>query len=74
MLLNGKSYDLKCPSNASWKIRAKIKCNSTMKYFCLHNNVEGKYVEGCKKPDWDRKGIVYNLQCRKKDRIGFVKV
>lgn len=59
MLLNGKSYDLKCPSNASWKIRAQIKCNSTLKYYCLYNNVEGKYVEGCTGPDWDRKGTVY---------------
>ncbi|CAC5359916.1 unnamed protein product [Mytilus coruscus] len=53
---NVESYNLKCPSQSSWNFRAKFKCNSTLKYFCLYNNVEVKYVEGCKGPDWDRKG------------------
>ncbi|CAG2195663.1 unnamed protein product [Mytilus edulis] len=47
---------LKCPSQDSWTIRAKSKCNSTLKYFCLYNNLEERYVEGCDGPDWDRKG------------------
>ncbi|CAC5408766.1 unnamed protein product [Mytilus coruscus] len=51
-----ESYEFKCPSQASWRLRAHVKCNSTMKYFCLYNNVAGKYVEGCDGPDWDRKG------------------
>ncbi|CAC5400771.1 unnamed protein product [Mytilus coruscus] len=50
------SYKLRCPSQANWKIRAKGKCNSIMNYFCLYNNVEEKYVEGCYGPDWDRRG------------------
>lgn len=56
-----ESYNLKCPSQASWKIRANVKCNSILIYTCLFNNVEKKYVEGCRGPDWDRKGTVYNL-------------
>ncbi|XP_052084074.1 uncharacterized protein LOC127721356 isoform X2 [Mytilus californianus] len=55
-ILNVDSFNLKCPSQANWKFRAKVKCNSTLKYFCLYNNVERKYVEGCDGPDWDRKG------------------
>ncbi|CAC5410004.1 unnamed protein product [Mytilus coruscus] len=51
-----ESYNFECPSHASWKLRAHLKCNNTWKYFCLYNNVEGKYVEGCNGPDWDRKG------------------
>ncbi|CAC5408763.1 unnamed protein product [Mytilus coruscus] len=51
-----ESYNLKCPSLAASKLRAQVKCNSTVKYFCLYNNVEEKYVEGCNGPDWDRKG------------------
>ncbi|VDI12115.1 Hypothetical predicted protein, partial [Mytilus galloprovincialis] len=51
-----ESYNLKCPSHASWKIRANVKCKSILKYTCLFNNVEKKYVEGCRGPDWDRKG------------------
>lgn len=51
-----ESYDLKCLSQASWKMRANIKCKRALYYFCLYNNVEKKYVEGCKGPDWDRKG------------------
>lgn len=49
-------YNLTCPSVAHWKIRAKVKCNSTLKYVCLYNNVKEIYVEGCNGPDWDRKG------------------
>lgn len=49
-------YNLTCPSEAHWKIRAKVNCNSTFKYFCLYNNVKEIYVEGCNGPDWDRKG------------------
>ncbi|XP_052063874.1 uncharacterized protein LOC127703828 isoform X8 [Mytilus californianus] len=49
-------YNFKCPAQVDSKIRAQIKCNSTLKYFCLYNNVAGKYVEGCNGPDWDRKG------------------
>ncbi|CAC5385483.1 unnamed protein product [Mytilus coruscus] len=56
VIVNVESYTLKCPSQNSWKIRAKLMCNSTLKYFCLYNNVAGKYVEGCNGPDWDRKG------------------
>ncbi|CAG2211278.1 unnamed protein product [Mytilus edulis] len=49
-------FNFKCPLQAHWKMRAEVKCNSTSKYFCLFNNVEGIYVEGCDGPDWDRKG------------------
>ncbi|XP_071139634.1 uncharacterized protein [Mytilus edulis] len=49
-------YNFKCPSEASWKFRAEVECNSTSNYFCLYNNVDLKYVEGCNGPDWDRKG------------------
>lgn len=52
-----ESYNLTCPSEAHWKTRARIRCNSISKYFCLYNNVEGVYLEGCLGPDWDRKGI-----------------
>lgn len=55
-MMSIKTFKLKCPSNASWKIRAQVKCNNTLKYFCLYNNVADKYVEGCNGPDWDRKG------------------
>ncbi|VDI45556.1 Hypothetical predicted protein [Mytilus galloprovincialis] len=55
-MMSIKTFKLKCPSNASWKLRAQVKCNNTLKYFCLYNNVADKYVEGCKGPDWDRKG------------------
>ncbi|CAC5415388.1 unnamed protein product [Mytilus coruscus] len=51
-----KSFDFKCPVHAHWKNWANEKCNSTLKYFCLHNDVERKYVEGCTGPDWDRSG------------------
>ncbi|CAC5403771.1 unnamed protein product [Mytilus coruscus] len=51
-----ESYNFSCPSQAHWTFRAQVKCNSTLKYFCLYNNVEDKYVEGCNGPDWDRKG------------------
>lgn len=49
-------YNFKCPSQANWKIRAEVTCNSISKYFCLYNIVERTYVEGCNGPDWDRKG------------------
>lgn len=49
-------YDFRCPLQASWTLQSQVKCNSTMKYFCLYNNVAGRYVEGCNGPDWDRKG------------------
>lgn len=56
-------YNLKCPSEANWKLRAQVKCNSTLKYFCLYNSVKEIYVEGCNGPDWDRKGnSKYSLQ------------
>ncbi|XP_063436693.1 uncharacterized protein LOC134718131 [Mytilus trossulus] len=55
-VLNVDSYDLQCPSQPNWTFRAKVKCNSTSKYFCLYNRVDGIYVEGCNGPDWDRKG------------------
>ncbi|CAC5389978.1 unnamed protein product [Mytilus coruscus] len=55
-VLSVESYSLKCPSQASWKLRAQVTCNSTLKYFCLYNSVIGEYVEGCNGPDWDRKG------------------
>ncbi|CAC5408762.1 unnamed protein product [Mytilus coruscus] len=55
-MMSVKTYNLKCPSQAHWKLRAQVKCNSTLKYFCLYNNVAEKYVEGCNGPDWDRKG------------------
>ncbi|CAC5416347.1 unnamed protein product [Mytilus coruscus] len=55
-MMSIKTFNLKCPSQASWKLRAQVKCNSTLKYFCLYNNVAEKYVEGCNGPDWDRKG------------------
>lgn len=53
-----ESFSFKCPSQDSWTIRAKSKCNSTLIYFCLYNNLEERYVEGCDGPDWDRKGKV----------------
>lgn len=49
-------YNFKCPTQGNWKFRANAKCNNTLKYFCLFNIAERKYVEGCKEPDWDRKG------------------
>ncbi|CAC5403770.1 unnamed protein product [Mytilus coruscus] len=55
-ILYAESYNFKCPEQANWKFRAIEKCNSTLKYFCLYNNVYRKYVEGCTGPDWDRKG------------------
>ncbi|CAC5389986.1 unnamed protein product [Mytilus coruscus] len=55
-VLSVESYSLKCPSQASWKLRAQVTCNRTLKYFCLYNSVIGEYVEGCNGPDWDRKG------------------
>lgn len=54
-------YNLSCPFQGNWKFRAEVYCNSTSKYFCLFNNAEGEYVEGCDGPDWDRKGLVYIL-------------
>ncbi|CAC5365748.1 unnamed protein product [Mytilus coruscus] len=50
------SYSLKCPSQANWKLRAQVACNSSLKYFCLYNSVIGEYVEGCNGPDRDRIG------------------
>ncbi|VDI00546.1 Hypothetical predicted protein, partial [Mytilus galloprovincialis] len=55
-VLNVVAYNIKCPSQANWKFRAQVKCNSTLNYFCLYNSVRGQYVEGCNGPDWDRKG------------------
>ncbi|CAC5416345.1 unnamed protein product [Mytilus coruscus] len=55
-VLYTESYDFKCPSQASWRLRAHVKCNSTKTYFFLYNNVAGTFVEGCDGPDWDRKG------------------
>ncbi|CAC5400773.1 unnamed protein product [Mytilus coruscus] len=55
-VLSVESYNLKCPSQSHCKLWAQVKCNSTLKYFCLFNNVEEQYVEGCNGPDWDRKG------------------
>ncbi|CAG2211260.1 unnamed protein product [Mytilus edulis] len=49
-------YNLSCPFQVNWKFRAEVYCNSTSAYFCLFNNAEGEYVEGCGGPDWDRKG------------------
>lgn len=59
LVLSVESYNLKCPSPAHWKLRARVKCNSTLKYFCLYNIVKRRYVEGCTGPDWDRKGKKY---------------
>ncbi|CAG2195655.1 unnamed protein product [Mytilus edulis] len=56
LLLFVESFIFKCPSQAHWKFRARLKCNSTLKYFCLYNSVEGNYEEGCHGPDYDRKG------------------
>ncbi|CAC5410001.1 unnamed protein product [Mytilus coruscus] len=55
-VISVKAYKLKCHSQSNWKLRAQVKCNSTLTYFCLFNNVAEKYVEGCDGPDWDRKG------------------
>ncbi|XP_076081132.1 uncharacterized protein LOC143052043 [Mytilus galloprovincialis] len=56
LILNVESFNLKCPAQAHWKLRAKASCTNTMKYYCLFNYIKEKYVEGCNGPDWDRKG------------------
>ncbi|CAC5359910.1 unnamed protein product [Mytilus coruscus] len=55
-VLCANSFNFKCPSQSSWNFRAQEKCNRTFEYFCLYNNVIEEYIEGCKGPDWDRKG------------------
>jgi hypothetical protein len=51
-----ESYVIRCPEQAEWNIRAEIQCQNTAKYFCLYNDLNYTYKEGCTGPDWDRSG------------------
>ena len=52
-----ESYAIRCPEQAEWSIRAKIRCQNTTTYFCLCNYTAYSYEEGCTGPDWDRPGM-----------------
>ncbi|CAC5403711.1 unnamed protein product [Mytilus coruscus] len=40
-------YDLKCPAQAEWRLRANTSCYSEDKYVCLFQILENKYEENC---------------------------
>ena len=51
-----ESYDIRCPEQPEWNIRAEMQCQNATKYFCLYNDLTYSYMEGCTGPDWDRRG------------------
>ncbi|CAC5370022.1 unnamed protein product [Mytilus coruscus] len=40
-------YDLQCPAQSEWRLRANVSCYSEDKYVCLLNLLENKYEENC---------------------------
>ncbi|CAC5371715.1 unnamed protein product [Mytilus coruscus] len=40
-------YDLQCPAQSEWRLRANVSCYSEDKYVCLFHLLENKYEENC---------------------------
>lgn len=51
-----QGYDLLCPTALQWNIRALEKCHNKEIYFCLFDNLDNRYIEGCTGPNFDRSG------------------
>lgn len=52
-------YDLRCPVQQEWRLRAQVYCFTEDKYVCLFNLLKKKYQADCSGSSQSRKGKVF---------------
>lgn len=45
--MSDTNYNLLCPVQSHWRLRANIKCNSTGSYFCVYDQNDSNFIELC---------------------------